>query len=64
MAHPAPRAGLCWVKAGKERAGATSVTAAEVNDVVLCHGRLTGTRTGLNGAYFLRLIPRRPGGSL
>ncbi|MEV0174038.1 YdeI/OmpD-associated family protein [Streptomyces sp. NPDC050803] len=60
-AHPAPHPGL-WVKVAKKGSGVVSVTAAEVNDVALCHGWITGQRKGLDASYFLQKItPRRPG---
>jgi uncharacterized protein YdeI (YjbR/CyaY-like superfamily) len=59
--HPAPHPGL-WIKVAKKGSGIPSVTAAEVNDVALCHGWITGRRRGLDAAYFLqRITPRRPG---
>ncbi|MGN9761412.1 YdeI/OmpD-associated family protein [Streptomyces sp. SD31] len=59
--HPAPHPGL-WIKVAKKGSGIHSVTAAEVNDVALCHGWITGRRRGLDAAYFLqRITPRRPG---
>ncbi|MFJ9120765.1 YdeI family protein [Streptomyces sp. NPDC102394] len=60
-ARPAPRTGL-WVKVAKKGSGIVSVTWAEVNDVALCHGWITGQRKALDAAYFLqRITPRRPG---
>lgn len=60
-AHPAPHPGL-WVKVAKKGSGITSVTAAEVNDVALCHGWITGQRKGFDASYFLqRITPRRTG---
>ncbi|WP_405869151.1 MULTISPECIES: YdeI family protein [unclassified Streptomyces] len=60
-AHPAPHAGL-WVKIAKKGSGQLSVTAAEVNDLALCHGWITGQRRSLDAAYFLqRITPRRRG---
>ncbi|WP_425247704.1 YdeI/OmpD-associated family protein [Streptomyces sp. NEAU-NA10] len=60
-AHPAPHPGL-WVRVAKKGAATTSVTAAEVNDMALCHGWITGQRKGLDGSFFLqRITPRRPG---
>ncbi|MDQ0751514.1 uncharacterized protein YdeI (YjbR/CyaY-like superfamily) [Streptomyces africanus] len=60
-AHPAPHPGL-WVKVAKKGSGIPSVSAAEVNDVALCHGWITGQRKGLDGSYYLqRITPRRPG---
>ncbi|OQD56567.1 OmdA domain containing protein [Streptomyces phaeoluteigriseus] len=60
-AHPAPHPGL-WVQVAKKGSGVESVTAAEVNDVALCHGWITGQRKGLDEASFLqRITPRRPG---
>ncbi|MDO0911525.1 YdeI/OmpD-associated family protein [Streptomyces sp. DT2A-34] len=59
--HPAPHPGL-WIKVAKKGSGIPSVTAAEVNDVALCHGWITGQRRSLDAAYFLqRITPRRPG---
>ncbi|MCD7444960.1 YdeI/OmpD-associated family protein [Streptomyces lincolnensis] len=60
-AHPAPYPGL-WVKVAKKGSGPPSVTAAEVNDVALCHGWITGHRKGLDAVHYLqRITPRRPG---
>ncbi|MFE9775955.1 YdeI family protein [Streptomyces sp. NPDC005931] len=60
-AHPAPHPGL-WVKVAKKGSGIASVTAADVNDVALCHGWITGQRRRLDESYFLqRITPRRPG---
>lgn len=60
-AHPAPHPGL-WIKVAKKGSGIPSVTAAEVNDVALCHGWITGQRKGLDAAHYLqRITPRRPG---
>ncbi|MGW7205305.1 YdeI/OmpD-associated family protein [Streptomyces sp. NPDC054837] len=60
-AHPAPHAGL-WVKVAKKGSGIPSVTAAEVNDVALCHGWITGQRKGFDASHFLqRITPRRTG---
>ncbi|MFD5265916.1 YdeI family protein [Streptomyces sp. NPDC058335] len=59
--HPAPHPGL-WVRVARKGSGVESVTAAEVNDVALCHGWITGQRKGLDEASFLqRITPRRPG---
>lgn len=59
--HPAPDPGL-WVKVAKKGSGIPSVSAAEVNDVALCHGWITGQRKGLDASYFTqRITPRRPG---
>ncbi|MFE9678812.1 YdeI family protein [Streptomyces sp. NPDC006259] len=59
--HPAPHPGL-WVEVAKKGSGADSVTAAEVNDVALCHGWITGQRKGVDARTFLqRITPRRPG---
>ncbi|KUM67939.1 YdeI/OmpD-associated family protein [Streptomyces sp. ISL-22] len=61
-AHPAPQHTGLWVKVAKKGSGIPSVTAADVNDVALCHGWITGQRKGLDAAYFLqRITPRRPG---
>ncbi|MEV1083520.1 YdeI/OmpD-associated family protein [Streptomyces sp. NPDC050211] len=60
-AHPAPHPGL-WVRVAKKGSGIASVTAADVNDVALCHGWITGQRRALDESYFLqRITPRRPG---
>lgn len=60
-AHPAPHPGL-WVKVAKKGSGIPSVSAADVNDVALCHGWITGQRRALDESYFLqRITPRRPG---
>lgn len=60
-AHPAPHPGL-WVKVAKKGSGLASVDWAEVNDVALCHGWITGQRKALDATYFLQKItPRRPG---
>ncbi|MFK0107398.1 YdeI family protein [Streptomyces sp. NPDC091217] len=60
-AQPAPHPGL-WVKVAKKGSGLASVTWAEVNDVALCHGWITGQRKALDATYFLQKItPRRPG---
>ncbi|MFC9128686.1 YdeI family protein [Streptomyces sp. NPDC057099] len=60
-AHPAPYPGL-WVKVAKKGSGIPSVSAADVNDVALCHGWITGQRKGLDESYYLqRITPRRPG---
>jgi uncharacterized protein YdeI (YjbR/CyaY-like superfamily) len=59
--HPAPHPGL-WIKIAKKGSGLPSVTAADVNDVALCHGWITGQRKGLDASYYLqRITPRRPG---
>ncbi|MFD5950576.1 YdeI family protein [Streptomyces collinus] len=60
-AHPAPHPGL-WVRVAKKGSGVPSVTAADVNDVALCHGWITGQRKGLDASHYLqRITPRRPG---
>ncbi|MEU9737493.1 YdeI/OmpD-associated family protein [Streptomyces sp. NPDC048002] len=60
-AHPAPHPGL-WVKVAKKGSGITSADFADVNDVALCHGWITGRRRALDASYFLqRITPRRPG---
>lgn len=59
--HPAPHPGL-WVRVAKKGSGVPSVSAADVNDVALCHGWITGQRKGLDASYYLqRITPRRPG---
>ncbi|MFD3498260.1 YdeI family protein [Streptomyces sp. NPDC058676] len=60
-AHPAPHPGL-WVEVAKKSSGLPSVTAADVNDVALCHGWITGRRRSLDATHYLqRITPRRPG---
>lgn len=60
-AHPAPYPGL-WVRVAKKGSGVPSVSAADVNDVALCHGWITGQRKGLDETYYRqRITPRRPG---
>ncbi|MET9811888.1 MULTISPECIES: YdeI/OmpD-associated family protein [unclassified Streptomyces] len=60
-AHAARHAGL-WVKVAKKGSGIPSVSAADVNDVALCHGWITGQRKGLDASWYLqRITPRRPG---
>ncbi|MEU2543032.1 YdeI/OmpD-associated family protein [Streptomyces iakyrus] len=60
-AHPAPHPGL-WIRVAKKGSGVPSVTAADVNDVALCHGWITGQRKGLDESHYLqRITPRRPG---
>ncbi|MEU3931938.1 YdeI/OmpD-associated family protein [Streptomyces sp. NPDC029044] len=60
-AHPAPHPGL-WVRVAKKGSGVPSVSAADVNDVALCHGWITGQRKGLDKSHYLqRITPRRPG---
>ncbi|MFD9466944.1 YdeI family protein [Streptomyces sp. NPDC060027] len=60
-AHAGHRSAV-WVKVAKKGAGLVSVSAADVNDVALCHGWITGHRKGFDDAYFLqRITPRRPG---
>ncbi|MFE0457291.1 YdeI family protein [Streptomyces sp. NPDC058914] len=60
-AHPAPRPGL-WLRVARKGSGLTAVSAAEVNDVALCHGWITDRRRGLDESSFLqRIAPRRPG---
>jgi uncharacterized protein YdeI (YjbR/CyaY-like superfamily) len=62
-AHPALRPGL-WVKVAKKGSGLRSVTAADVNDVALCHGWITGQRKGFDASFFLQKITPRRHGSL
>ncbi|OXS32242.1 YdeI/OmpD-associated family protein [Streptomyces sp. XY006] len=60
-AHPAPHPGL-WVEVAKKGSGIPSVSAADVNDVALCHGWITGQRKALDASRYLqRITPRRPG---
>ncbi|QEV21054.1 YdeI/OmpD-associated family protein [Streptomyces alboniger] len=50
-----------WVKIAKKGAGVASVTAAEVNDVALCYGWITGHRKAYDDVHYLQKItPRRP----
>ncbi|GAB2875320.1 YdeI/OmpD-associated family protein [Streptomyces deserti] len=59
--HPAPHPGL-WVRVAKKGSGIPSVSAADVNDVALCHGWITGQRKALDdSSYLQRITPRRPG---
>ncbi len=59
-AHPAPGSSGLWVKVAKKGSGLASVTAAEVNDMALCHGWITGQRKSLDDRHFLQKItPRR-----
>jgi len=59
--HPAPHPGL-WVKVAKKGSGLASVNWAQVNDVALCHGWITGQRKALDATHYLQKItPRRPG---
>ncbi|WP_105970609.1 YdeI/OmpD-associated family protein [Streptomyces geranii] len=61
-AHPAPRPAALWVKVAKKGSGLPSVGFAEVNDVALCHGWITGQRKSLDASYCLQKItPRRRG---
>uniref|UniRef100_A0AAU1ZUZ7 YdeI/OmpD-associated family protein n=1 Tax=Streptomyces sp. NBC_00093 TaxID=2975649 RepID=A0AAU1ZUZ7_9ACTN len=61
-AHPSPQPAALWVKVAKKGSGLTSVDFAEVNDVALCHGWITGQRRSLDGSHFLQKItPRRRG---
>ncbi|KDN73713.1 hypothetical protein DF19_04085 [Streptomyces olindensis] len=60
-AHAARHTGL-WVEVAKKGSGIPSVSAADVNDVALCHGWITGQRKGLDQSWYLqRITPRRPG---
>ncbi|MFE9724900.1 YdeI family protein [Streptomyces sp. NPDC005794] len=57
----AERTGL-WLKIAKKGSGIASVTAAEVIDVVLCHGWIDGQRRSLDEVFYLqRISPRRRG---
>ncbi|WP_326799718.1 YdeI/OmpD-associated family protein [Streptomyces sp. NBC_01808] len=50
-----------WLKVAKKGSGIASVTMAEVDDVVLCYGWITGLRRRYDDAHFLQKItPRRP----
>lgn len=61
-AHPDPQPSALWVKVAKKNSGLPSVTAAEVNDMALCHGWITGQRRSLDDRHYLQKItPRRPG---
>ncbi|MGW6025427.1 YdeI/OmpD-associated family protein [Streptomyces sp. NPDC055099] len=49
-----------WVKLAKKGSGVPSVTAAEVNDVALCYGWITGHRRSYDDVHYLQKItPRR-----
>ncbi|MGA4845847.1 YdeI/OmpD-associated family protein [Streptomyces sp. G5(2025)] len=48
-----------WVKLAKKGSGVASVTAAEVNDVALCYGWITGHRTSYDDVHYLQKITRR-----
>lgn len=48
-----------WVKLAKKGSGVASVTAAEVNDVALCHGWITGHRKAYDDVHYLQKITRR-----
>ncbi|UIX30532.1 YdeI/OmpD-associated family protein [Streptomyces sp. GQFP] len=61
-AHPSPQPAALWGKVAKKGSGLPSVDFAEVNDVALCHGWITGQRKSLDASYFLQKItPRRRG---
>ncbi|MGW1720836.1 YdeI/OmpD-associated family protein [Streptomyces sp. NPDC002156] len=61
-AHPSPQPAALWVKVAKKGSGLPSVGFAEVNDVALCHGWITGQRRSLDSSHFLQKItPRRRG---
>ncbi|WP_407562632.1 YdeI/OmpD-associated family protein [Streptomyces sp. 184] len=50
-----------WLKVAKKGSGIDSVTMAEVDDIVLCYGWITGLRRRYDDDRFLRKItPRRP----
>ncbi|WP_399931914.1 YdeI family protein [Streptomyces kanamyceticus] len=48
-----------WVKIAKKNSGVASVTAAEVNDVALCYGWITGHRKSYDDVHYLQKITRR-----
>jgi uncharacterized protein YdeI (YjbR/CyaY-like superfamily) len=57
--HHGLQSGL-WLKVAKKGSGIASVTMAEVDDVVLCYGWITGLRRGYDDTCFLQKItPRR-----
>ncbi|MBM7170234.1 YdeI/OmpD-associated family protein [Streptomyces sp. G44] len=56
--HHADSPGL-WVKLAKKGSGVASVTAAEVNDVALCYGWITGHRKSYDDVHYLQKITRR-----
>jgi uncharacterized protein YdeI (YjbR/CyaY-like superfamily) len=61
-AHPAEQTSGLWVMVAKKGSGLASVTAAEVNDMALCNGWITGQRRSLDDRHFLQKItPRRRG---
>ncbi|MGW7074102.1 YdeI/OmpD-associated family protein [Streptomyces sp. NPDC054871] len=53
-----------WVKLAKKGSGVASVTAAEVNDVALCYGWITGHRKSYDDVHYLQKITRRRARSL
>ncbi|MEV2250740.1 YdeI/OmpD-associated family protein [Streptomyces sp. NPDC050147] len=53
-----------WVKLAKKGSGVASVTAAEVNDVALCYGWITGHRKSYDAVHYLQKITRRRARSL
>ncbi|MWA14469.1 YdeI/OmpD-associated family protein [Streptomyces sp. BA2] len=48
-----------WVKLAKKGSGVASVTSAEVNDVALCYGWITGHRKAYDDVHYLQKITRR-----
>ncbi|MFH8489482.1 YdeI family protein [Streptomyces longisporoflavus] len=56
--HHAASPGI-WVKLAKKGSGVASVTAAEVNDVALCYGWITGHRKAYDDVHYLQKITRR-----
>jgi uncharacterized protein YdeI (YjbR/CyaY-like superfamily) len=60
-AHAAGRAEV-WLKIAKKGSGQASVTAAEADEVAICHGWIDSHRKSLDGTHFLqRFSPRRKG---
>jgi len=58
--HHSLRSGM-WLKVAKKGSGIASVTSAEVDDAVLCHGWITGLRRRYDDTHYLQKItPRRP----
>ncbi|WBB61477.1 YdeI/OmpD-associated family protein [Streptomyces sp. WMMC500] len=50
-----------WLKVARKGSGIASVTMAEVDDIVLCYGWITGLRRRYDDSRFLQKItPRRP----
>ncbi|MEU3451471.1 YdeI/OmpD-associated family protein [Streptomyces thermolilacinus] len=55
------RAEGVWVKVAKKKSGVPSVTDAELVDVGLCYGWISGQRRAYDETYYLqKYVPRRP----